>query len=356
MRKILKLNNSFSISQQIFFAQRLSLLLDSNISLVESLRIMKSMDISISRQSIYDQIILNCERGVSLSKSMQQSSTKFDQLLITLINNGEYSGSLVTSLLQASKNLEKRNELKKKIISTLIYPTFIFIATIGMTLFLVLYIFPKILPMLGTLNIKLPFLTRAVKFLYEYTIDYGLYTVLTISILFFIFIYILKKSIRFRSVFSALLLKLPLLGAYISLSTNSTLCSIGEMLLSSGRSLTEFYLFSRDYGSNILFKRAFEDIHEKSNKGISFSTAMSHYPHLFSKIMIDMCSVGERTGNLALMFGHCSRIFEQDMDTFIKRFTALIEPILMIFMGIVVGSVALSIILPVYEITNHLTK
>ncbi len=69
-----------------------------------------------------------------------------------------------------------------------------------------------------------------------------------------------------------------------------------------------------------------------------------------------MIDIGERTGNLAIMMGHCSRIFEQDMDTFLKRFSSLIEPVLMIFMGVVVGSIALSIILPVYEITNHLSK
>jgi type II secretory pathway component PulF len=83
---------------------------------------------------------------------------------------------------------------------------------------------------------------------------------------------------------------------------------------------------------------------------------MKLYPNLFLRIMIDMCSIGERTGNLALMFGHCSRIFEQDIDLFLKRFSSLIEPVLMIFMGLIVGSIALSIILPVYEITNHLSK
>jgi len=103
---------SFSINNQIFFAQRLSLLLDSNISLTESLNIMKSMETSKARKKVYGIFINDCEHGIPLSKSIINSSVKFDLLLITLIKNGEYSGSLVSSLLQVSKNLEKRNDFK----------------------------------------------------------------------------------------------------------------------------------------------------------------------------------------------------------------------------------------------------
>ena len=350
------ISNKFTISDQIFFAQRLSLLLDSSISLTESLNIMKSMDNSKYHKKIYDILINDFEHGISLSKSMIQSGARFDSLLIILIKNGEYSGSLISALSQVYKNLEKRNELKKKVISTLIYPIFIFIATIAMSLFLVLYIFPKILPMLGSMNIELPFLTIMVKGLYEYSIEYGLYTIIILILSIFIFIFSIKKSKYLKGKFHSFILRVPLLGNYLKLNILCSVCGIGEMLLSSGRSLSEFHVFNSDSLSSISFKIAFAKIHSESVQGISFSTSMKQYPNLFLQTMIDMCSIGERTGDLALMLGHCSRIFEQDIDLFFKRFSALIEPILMIFMGIVVGSIALSIILPVYEITNHLTK
>ncbi len=346
---------SFTISDQIFFAQRLSLLLDSNISLTESLSIIRSMDISKTRKKIYEKIIADCEQGISLSKSLLNSKVSFDSLLITLIKNGEYSGSLVMTLSQIAQNLEKRNELKKKMISTLIYPSFIFCATIGMALFLVLYIFPKIVPLLGSLNIELPLLTRMVKGLYEYSVFYGLETLGIILFLFIICIFLIKKVASIRKLFHKVLLTFPILGSYIKMNTLGTLCGIGEMLLSSGRSLSEFHLFSVSSSKNLLFQYAFETIYTQSIQGISFSQSMEAYPKLFSRTIIDMCSIGERTGNLPIMLGHCSRIFEQDIDLFLKRFSSLIEPLLMIFMGVLVGAIALSIILPVYEITNHLT-
>jgi type II secretory pathway component PulF len=348
--------NSFSITDQIFFAQRLSLLLASDISLTQSLSVMMSMDNSLKRKKIYEYLIRSCERGISLSKSMIDSKVKFDQLLITLIKNGEHSGTLIESLSEIVSNLEKRNELKKKIITTLIYPAFIFFATICMSLFLVMYIFPKILPMLNSMNIDLPFLTLLIKALYEYSILYGLQVIgfiVFISITFFILI---KRYTYFRYYLHKILLKIPIYSTYLKLSILSSLCSIGEILLSSGRSVSEFHTFSIDSLKNIIYINSIKEIHKESVQGISFSNSMSKYPDIFFQIMIDMCSIGEKTGNLALMLGHCSKILEQDLDNLLKRFSALIEPILMIFMGIVVGSIALSIILPVYEITNHLTK
>ena len=353
--KIKSLKYSFSISDQIFFVQKLALLIESNISLSESLKIIKEMDNSKKKREIFGSLILDCERGVSLSKSLVNSGAKFDPLLISLVKSSEYSGSIIQALNQIYKNLEKRNELRKRLISTMIYPVFILFATAGMALFLVLYIFPKILPLLGSLNIELPFLTKVVKSIYEISMSYGLYLILLTSILFTVIFFCIKKIILFRNLSHNILLKIPLIKSYIKLHILSSFCSTAEMLLSSGVSISDASDFSQESERNILFKNAFCIIREESIRGVSFTNSISEFPNLFPKIMTEMCSIGERTGNLAVMLGHCARIFEQDIDQFLKRFSSLMEPVLMIIMGLVVGSIALSIILPVYEITNHLS-
>ncbi len=344
----------FTLQDQIFFAQKLSLLLDSGISLSESLTIMKNMSNKKGQKIVFDFLISQCAQGISFSKSLAQSGARFDALLISLVKSGEYSGSLSSALEYIYKNLEKRNELQKKVISTMIYPSFIFAATIGMTLFLVLYIFPKILPLLTSLNIPLPLLTRAVKALYENTILYGIQTSLVIFCAFIVAYVLVKKIYVLRKLWHIILLNIPLLKNYIQLSTVSSVCSTSEMLLLSNVSLYEAHEFSFESTNNVLYKNAFRKIRVESRKGISLVNSLAVFPKLFPKIMIEMCSIGERTGNLAIMFGHCAKIFEQDMDIFFKRFSALIEPTLMVSMGFIVGSIALSIILPIYEITNHL--
>jgi type IV pilus assembly protein PilC len=345
----------FTIQDQIFFSQKLALLIDSGISLSESIEIIRDMNNKKKQRIVFDFLVQNIQQGISLSKAIILSGAKFDQLFISLVQTGEYSGSLVSALQYIHQNLDKRNELQKKVITTLIYPAFIMFATIAMTLFLIMFIFPKILPLLDSLHIQLPFLTRLVKALYINTIAYGLQTGIALLIILSIIILLINKIYIFRKVYHYILLKIPLINSYLKLRIITSICSTNEMLLSSGVSLYSAHDFSYESTKNIIFKKAFKEIRAESRKGISLTNSLNKFNHLFPSTLIQMCSIGEKTGNLAIMFGHTARIFEQDMDILLKRFSSLIEPVLMIAMGVIVGSIALSIILPIYEITNHLT-
>ncbi len=347
---------AFALSDQIFFAQRLSLLLNSGISTVESLSIMKNMDSSIKRKAVYGLMIENIERGLSLSRVIRNEKIKFNNFLIMLIQNSELSGNLADALLQACAFLEKKNKMKKKIISSLIYPFFIVVFTILMTLFLILYIFPKIIPLLKSLNITLPVMTRIVQGLYYFLISYGFWVFIFIAVLFSFLYVLIHKIQKLKYKMHAFYISIPFLNKYIKTYSIYPICSMAEMLLSSGRSLADIMNMSKEYSANLVYKRVFFDIHEELLKGVSLSVSIRNNSRYFPPLLPHMCEIGERTGNLAYMLKNCSSIFESDIDDILKRFTSLIEPTLMIFMGLLVGSIALSIILPVYEITNHLGK
>jgi type IV pilus assembly protein PilC len=347
---------SFGSIHQLFFAQRLSLLLNSGISISESLKIMSNIENSRTRKGVYGKIIENLEHGMSFGKSLRRNEIKLDNLLVNLINNGESTGRLGESLLLAHGYLEKRSEMKKKLVSSLIYPGFIVVTTIGMTLFLILYIFPKIIPLLSSLNIKLPLITRIVLASYHFLIFYGIYSFLLFFLISIILVFLIKKSQKIKNKFHLLVISIPFFSKYLKIYMISNMCTIGEMMLSSGRSLPDSIIFFRDFYKNLIYKSIFREMYKESVQGINFSSSLNKNKKFFPRLLIDMISLGERTGSLSTMFGHCSKIFEQDMDNFLKKFSSLIEPILMVFMGLIVGSVALSIILPVYEITNHLTK
>jgi len=347
---------SFNISDQIFFSQRLSLLLDSGISLVESLNMIMNIDTSISHKRIYEIIIIDIEKGVSLNRSIRNLGIRFNNLLLALIQNGEEGGNLSEALSQAHSFLDKKNEIKRKIISSLVYPLFIVLATIATTLFLILYIFPKIIPLLSSLDIKLPLITRIVQGIYNFLLQYGLWSSIAIVLLFFIINLLIRKNKYLRYKYHKLIISLPFISKYIKINSMISVCRMGEMLLSSGKSLTSILVFYSDSSNNLIYKKIFNDIYLEVTKGISFSNSLKKHGSFFPITLIDMCILGEKTGNLSIMLGHCSNIFEQDIDNFLKRFSSLIEPVLMVLMGLIVGSIALSIILPVYEITNHLSK
>ena len=357
MKNFEKINTkSFKLSDQIFFAQRLSLLLSSGISIVEALNMMRNMDNSQNRKEIYRIIIQDMEKGVSLGRSIINMKIRFNSLLITLIQNGENSGHLAEALMYAYDHLEKKNEMKKKITSSLVYPAFIVLATIIMTLFLILYIFPKIIPLLNSLDIKLPLITRIVQGSYYFLISYGLWSILFIFLTILIFNIIIRRNLAIRYRFHLFIISIPFLNNYIKTYLLSSVCSIGEMLLSSGKGLPDLIIFSRDSSRNLVYKKLWNDMYIESMHGIAISISLKKRNRFFPRLLSDMCILGEKTGGLGPMLGHCGRIFEQDIDNSLKRFSSLVEPILMVFMGLIVGSIALSIILPVYEITNHLSK
>jgi type IV pilus assembly protein PilC len=347
---------SFRLNDQIFFSQRLSLLLSSGVSMVQALGMMKNIEKSSQRKFVYEVLIKSVEEGVTLSRSIKNTKLKINDLLFALIQNGEASGRLPETLMQAYEYLQKKDDMKKKIISSLIYPCFIIGATICMTLFLILYIFPKIIPLLQSLNIKLPLMTRIVQWLYSSMISYGLLVFILVMFISLFSFFVVKKNKKVRFWVHLFILKIPIIEKYIKVYSMSTICNIAEMLLSSGKGLPDVMVFARDSSRNEVYNKLFGEIYIENMRGMSLYSSFEKNYNFFPPILLDMVAIGERSGNLGVMFGHCSNIFEQEIDNMLKRFSSLIEPVLMIFMGLVVGSVALSIILPVYEITNHISK
>ncbi|MEK7095311.1 MAG: type II secretion system F family protein [Patescibacteria group bacterium] len=341
---------------QLMFVHRCGALLESGISLGEVLTIVSSMERSKKKIKIIQSIHANVKKGVSLHKSLLLTKIKFDTTLLAMIRNGENTGTLALSLHQAYQVMEKSGELKKKIFGALMYPSFIVMATIAMTIFLVMYIFPKIIPLFSSMNIELPFLTRAVRALYDLSIHYGL-LVSAISILFIFILYIFYlKNIKFRRIFQKILLFIPIIGESLKKYMLSvSLRSIGT-LLENGQSLVSILTQIAESTFYEPYKESWKQCHLEVTKGVLISESMKSFPLLFPPLVPNMVFIGEKAGSLATMFIHISRVYEQELDSFIKQLSTVIEPVLMIGMGILVGSVALSIILPIYEITNHLTK
>ncbi len=346
----------FSLADQIHFAQRLSILLNSGISLVDGLEMIRKIENSIGKKNMLGEIVNSIQHGLSLSKSIRNQNLRFNSLLLILIENGEQNGTLSDSLLQAYNYLYKKSELKKKIVSALVYPIFIFIATIFMSLFLILYIFPKIVPLLSSLDIELPLMTRIVQEIYYLMTEFGIYALVSGLVLGVLLRILILKSTTVKYKFDLLILSIPIVHKYTKINMMIPICSMGEMLLNSGRGIQELLVFARDSNSNSVLKNTFNRVYAESLNGIALSISLDRSKLYIPSLMIDMVSIGEKTGNLGALFGHTARIFEQEIENVLKSFTSLIEPVLMVFMGLVVGSIALSIILPVYEISNHLSK
>ncbi len=343
-------------NKQIQFIEKLGNLMDSGISMEETLSIIINMEYSKKDKKTLEKIKENIIKGIPLSKSIVSSGIRSDPILISMISYGESSGLLSSSIKQAREILEKSKDIKKKIIGSLVYPSFIAIATILMTVFLVMYIFPKIIPLFISMNIKLPMITRLVKKIYEYTIHYGFYTTIFISIIIFLVFYFYKKSYSFRFHLHKVLISSPIVGEIMKKYCLSMNCKSIGILLDNGENLASILSKAKYLGILLPYSESWNMAYKSVLKGIPLSEFMRNEKTLFPNMTSDMLSIGERTGTLGNMCKSVARIYENEIDSFIRQFSSFIEPILMIFMGIVVGGIALSIILPIYEVTNHLSQ
>jgi type IV pilus assembly protein PilC len=201
---------------------------------------------------------------------------------------------------------------------------------------------------------KLPLSTRLVIFLSNFIRFNGLYIFAGLIFSTFGFIYLLKKNKTFRFYFDKSILKIPLIGDILrDYNLANSTRTIG-LLLKGGVTVSEAIPIAEKTSSNLVYKEEFKKLSESINRGDKISLYLSSKPDLFPEVLSQIVSVGERSGNLSNSLIYLSELYEAQVDDFTKNLSNLIEPALMIFMGILVGFIAISIITPIYSITQNL--
>lgn len=344
----------FSLKKQAFFAKRLSFLISSGVPVLESMYFLKSQSGSKAEFTLYDKLISGISNGQSLANSMSGLGSLFGNFTVNMVRAGEFSGTLNVNLGYLAQELKKKEILRRKILSALLYPAIITLSTLGITSALVAYIFPKILPVLENLNTSLPWTTRMLIFISEAMRDYGVYVFFIALLASTLMIIAVKKFPNFRLIFHKIILRTPYLGKII-LNYNLTNCSRTlSLLLEGGLVLEEAIILVADTTENLEYKNALRKTASTVANGKNISDALQKYPKIFPTMLINMVSVGEKSGNLSNTLMYLSEYYESEFEDQTKNFSSAIEPVLMIVMGVMVGFVAISIITPIYGISQHL--
>jgi type IV pilus assembly protein PilC len=348
--------SGFSIKKQTFFAKRLSFLIRAGVPMLESMHVIKQQAKSKSDIKIFSKIISDVANGQSLAASLSRFEGVFGNFTVNIIKAGESSGTLVQNLSYLADELKKKGILRKKIISSMVYPIIITIATFGIVGLLIVYIFPKILPIFQSLNTELPLATRLVIFLSAVIRDYGLYIMLFLLVFVVTFWIARKKIDKVKLFYDRWLLKIPLFGAIARHYNLTNVCRSAGLLLKSGVSLTETIIVTADTTDNLAYKSALEHIARGIIRGKNISDLVMAHSDIFPEMFAHMVGVGEKSGNLSNTFIYLSEYYENEFDDLTKNLSSALEPTLMIMMGILVGFVAISVITPIYEITNTLQR
>ena len=343
-----------SNKDQTFFIKRLSFLVKAGVPVLDSLHMIKEQTRKKGYVRILDAIILDVSNGQQLSTSLAKYPNMFSDFSINIISFGEASGILSENLDYLADELRKKEVLKKKVIGAFVYPIVVTLATFGITGFLMIYLFPKIMPVFQSLHIKLPLSTRIVIFLSEFIRHNGIYIFFALVSAVLGFMFVLKKSKTFHFYFDKFILRIPLIGNIIrDYNLANSTRTIG-LLLKGGVTVSEAIPIAERTSSNLVYREEFKKLSVSINRGDKISLYLGTRRHLFPDVLSQIISVGERSGNLSNSLIYLSELYESQVDDFTKNLSSLIEPALMIIMGILVGFIAISIITPIYSITQNL--
>jgi type IV pilus assembly protein PilC len=343
-----------SIKEQMFFFKRLSFLITAGVPILECLTMIAESSASPRYKRVVNSVIADVANGSSLAKSLARFPDIFGDFGINLIKIGESSGTLSQNLEYLADELYKRNNLQSKVASAFVYPAVITLATFGITGFLVLYLFPKIMPIFSSLHMDLPFTTKVVIGLSMFLQQWGLVLLAALIALFIGTGIVIKRSPRVRHVYHAWLLRAPVVGTMFRSYNLANASRTLGILLQSGVNLSEALPLTADTTNNLVYKKEYRGLAEAITRGDRISTYILKSPVLFPSVMTQMVSVGERSGSLSTTLIYLSELYESEVEDFTKNLASLIEPAMMVIMGILVGFVAISIITPIYGITQNL--
>lgn len=345
----------FSTYEQALFVKRLSFLINASIPVVESLSMLRAQTKAKQKAAILDKVIADVSNGQALSTSLEKHGRMFGEFVINLVRVGERSGTLGINLSYVADELKKKQALKTKVVGALLYPACIAIGTIGVTLLLIMYIFPKILPIFTSLQITLPLSTRILVGLSKFLSDFGLLLcAFGISVV-AVFFFAQQKWEKVRWWVAHMLLATPLVKNLVCSYNVANFCRTLGLLLRSGMRLSEALLVTAGVTKNVVYKSMCLHLSHAVEQGESVSQGLVHHRKIFPDIARHLIAIGERTGTLTGSLVYLSDIHEQEVDEQTKQLSSAVEPILMVVMGLIVGFVAVAVITPMYEISSRLT-
>jgi type II secretory pathway component PulF len=321
---------------------------------MQCLRLVGNQSRSANLQQLVSDTISGVERGALLADSLGDFRKSFGALAVSVIEIGELSGTLQQSLAYLAEELKKKQALRRKISAALIYPIFIVLATAGVGIVLTVYIFPKILPVFISLNYALPWPTRCLIFLSRSLRDYGLFLALGIFLAGAGTWYLFHTFRTARLWRDRLSLRVPIFGRLNREYHAANFARTLSILLRSQASILTALQTAAQNMSNLAYQESILQLAEQVSRGEQLSACLEREPQLYPLNLVQMAAVGESTGALPDSLAYAAAVAEEEVSELTAQLSGILEPLLMVAMGLVVGFIAISIITPIYGITQNL--
>ena len=335
------------------FTRQLSTLTDAGIPVVQSLNILEEQMRPCALKNIVAEVAVDVEGGSSLSEAMSQHPKAFDNLYVNMVKAGEAGGVLDVVLDRLAQFREKAAELKRKVIGALMYPVAVITFALLILAGIIIFIIPKFMDMFKELNVELPLPTKILLGVSDAAVAYW-YLIPLIPVVIFMVYKLIRASHAGRYASDWIKFRIPIFGTILQKTSIARFTRTFGTLLTSGVPILEALNITRDTVGNVVLSSALTKVHDSIREGEPIAAPLEE-TNVCEDMVVNMIDVGEETGNLDSMLEKIADNYDDQVDTMVDSLTSLLEPVMIIGLGLIIGFIVMSLFLPLISLMSSMS-
>lgn len=342
--------NRINFTDIVDFTRQMAIMLNAGLTLIDCFNILEKQIKKTELLALVQSLNKEVTEGNTYSSALKKYPDQFSNLYIALVKSGEASGKLSEILLKLAENLEKQREFNSKIKSALTYPLIVVIGMLGVMFVMITFVVPKLLGLYKDFNVDLPASTKILILLSDFSSRFWPLIIIAV----FASISLFKKYTSTKQgklLFDTVSLNFPAFGPIIKISALVDTTRTLAILIASGVSILDGLNIIIETTGNLVYRNSFINIYKQVEKGFALGTSMDN-EGIYPPILVQMTTVGEQTGKLDDTLMRISRYFEAESEIAVKSLTVLIEPLILVVLGVGVGFLVISVITPIYNLTS----
>lgn len=330
--------------------RQLATMLSAGTPLEEALTALSSQNDNMAIKDTMTRLRVGVSEGKKLSEAMAGEKDNFPPLFRAMVRAGEASGDLGAIMERIADYSEKSEEIKNKVDTAMVYPIVLSVVALSVLVILMTFVVPKVVSQFENIGAELPTLTRSVIGISDFLVNYGFGLLLVIIISVFSYLYAMGKK-NFRLKMHRFQLKIPVIGRLILSVSSARFSRTMGTLIDGGSPVLDSIRAAKEIVGNEIIREAIDKIYSDVLEGKSLSVAMKR-TEIFPSMLVYMCSMGERSGRLSYLLLKVADYLESEFDSFTQKVMSLLEPAIIVIMGLMVGLIVLSIMLPIMQLNN----
>jgi len=333
------------------FSRQLATMLAAGIPLVQAFEIVGAGHEKPAMQKLILDVKADVEGGTSLHEALSKHPLYFDDLFVSLVEAGEQAGALESLLDKVATYKEKTEALKKKVKKALFYPAAVLVVAVIVTIVLLVFVIPQFEALYKGFGADLPAFTQFVIHISQIVQHQGIYLAMVVGGLGWTFFYFKKRSRAMREFLDRLVLKLPIIGPILNKAAIARYARTLSTMFAAGVPLVEALESVAGATGNIVYENAVNQMRDEVSTGQRLQRAMEN-TNLFPNMVNQMIAVGEESGSLDEMSGKVATFYEAEVDNAVDAMSSLLEPLIMLVLGVLVGGLVIAMYLPIFKLAS----